>query len=234
LSFRHPVFEDRETPEDARMQRVVWLSVWAVFSLVASGCGDSQQPTNAAAPSSAAEATGQSQDGSAQARDLAANGQPKPLTGPAAAAATFLEAARRGDDQTAGQMLTNLARQKLREHGDGNGLATIRSDTADFIIDEVKMLADDGAQVKVTIKDLREGGKTVAYEVAVILRKQPEGWRVAGVATPVFDGQWLLVRNFEDPDDWQRQIERYEEEARRRAAEHALQAQQPAASSARQ
>jgi hypothetical protein len=208
------------------MPRVVWLSLWVLFSLAVSGCGNSQ-PAGDTGGSSDAQAAGGAEAASQQAGG-SAQSQPSAPSGPAAAAKRFLEAARRGEDEKAEQMLTPLARQKLRQGGDGHGLGTMRSDTAEFTIDEVKAVGEEGAQVKVTLYEVAEGGERNGYEVAILLRKVAEGWRVAGVATPVFDGEWMLVRNFEDPDDWQRQLQRYDEEDRRRAAQHALQAKQPA------
>jgi len=218
---------DLTTPEEARMPRVAWLSLGVLFALAVSGCGDSQPAGDTAGTAGGAEAASLPSGESAPSQQAA-------QSGPGAAASHFLEAARHGEDQKAEQMLTPLARQKLREGGNRQGLGTMRSDTAEFTIDEVKLVGEDGAQAKATIYEVAEGGERIGYEVAILLRKVAEGWRVAGVATPVFNGEWMLVRNFEDPDDWQRQLQRYDEEVRRRAAQNALQAKQPAAGTTQQ
>ena len=61
-----------------------------------------------------------------------------------------------------------------------------------------------------------------------MLRREPQGWRIAGMATKVFPDQPPLVLNFEDPADMQRKQDLVREEiARRINAESANQAAVP-------
>ena len=44
-------------------------------------------------------------------------------------------------------------------------------------------------------------GQRVSTDVIWVMRKQQNGWRVAGMATPVEEGQLPLLFNFEDPEN---------------------------------
>jgi acylphosphatase len=50
-------------------------------------------------------------------------------------------------------------------------------------------------------------GTTASTEVIWVLRKQANGWRVAGMATAIEDGQLPILFNFEDPEDMERKRE---------------------------
>lgn len=119
--------------------------------------------------------------------------------GPDAAVYRFLEAFRAGNDTQTAQMLTPTARKKVAEHN--MSVAPPGSDTARFEIGTVQLLDPDGARVTVKWTDLDEQGKPSTADVVWCLRKVDEGWRVAGVIAPVFEGEPPVVLNFEDPED---------------------------------
>lgn len=186
------------------------------------GCGSSESP----APQAAAT------------RDAAAT-KPDGLK-PSQAVAKFLEAVRVGDDKTVAQFLTPTARQKTAERE--LVVAPPGSDTASFQVGEAEQVAADAAHVASSWTDLDENGQPHTDQIVWILRQEPEGWRIAGMGTKLFEDQPPLFLNFEDPDDMLRKQRLAEQEMMRRAGQPVgspveetppLQAQQPAASPTR-
>ena len=57
-----------------------------------------------------------------------------------------------------------------------------------------------------------------------MVRQEPEGWRIAGVAATVFKGEPPLLLNFEDPEEMLRKQEWVQQEMRRRAQQGDLRA----------
>jgi len=142
--------------------------------------------------------------------------------GPAEAVFAFLEAVRTGDDASANEMLTQLAREKTSELD--MVVAPPGSETASFEVGEVEMVPPDEpdvdeetAHVACTWTDIDDEGEPHADEIIWALRHEPEGWRIAGMATKIFEDQPPLLLNFEDPEDMQRKQRLAEEEMERRA-----------------
>jgi hypothetical protein len=102
-------------------------------------------------------------------------------------------------------MMSTIARQKIASLR-GN-ITPPASDTAKFTVGKVEFVGEDGARVASVWSDLDEEGKFGSKEVVWVLRKEPEGWRVVGLAAMVFQGQDPLVFNFEDPEDIKRKQE---------------------------
>jgi hypothetical protein len=132
----------------------------------------------------------------------------------AVAVREFLEAVRTGDDEKAAAMLTELARTKTAEQG--IQVAPRGSDTAKYEVGEVEMLAADGARVAATWTDLDHTGQAQTNRMQWMLRKQPEGWRIAGMAAEVFPGEAPLLLDFEKPEETLHKLELLREEVRRR------------------
>jgi hypothetical protein len=130
--------------------------------------------------------------------------------GPEVIVADFLEAVRVGNDEQAGLMLSKLAREKTQEMN--MVVAPPGSETAQYEVGEVELLPDDIAHVASTWMDEGE-----ANQIVWALRKEPEGWRIAGMATKIFEGEPPLLLNFEDPEDMVRQQQLAEQEMIRRA-----------------
>ncbi len=182
---------------------IVWLAV-AIIAVV--GCGKSQQP-----------GTGEASPGhSAQSQQAAQ------LEGPAAAVFEFLEAVRSGNDEKVAQMLTVAAREKTAKLN--MVVAPPGNDTAEFTVGSVQYLSHHGARVASTWSDLDENSNRKTDEVLWMLRREPPGWRIAGVATPVFEGEPPLLLNFEDPEEMIRKQEWVRQEALRRAQSGRFQA----------
>lgn len=148
---------------------------------------------------------------------------PKSLDGPEGAVCQFLEAIRTGDDQKTEAMFVSQARQKIK---DLQIPVTPRgSDTARFEVGEVQNLGEDGARVACRWTDLDRDGEKRTDEMTWMLRKEAEGWRIAGMAAVVFEGEPPLLLNFEDPQEVVEKLERLRQEIVARAAKEAEQAQ---------
>lgn len=157
------------------------------------------------------------------------SGSQKNLDGPQAAVYEFLEAVRTGDDAKAEAMLTPLARERTRQ--EGLQVAPRGSDTARFEVGEVEYVGEDGACVASKWTDLNKDGQPRTDEMAWMLRKETEGWRIAGMAASVFEGEPPIRLNFENPKETLQKLEALHQEIARRATQEPQQAQRPEASS---
>lgn len=151
------------------------------------------------------------------------------VTDPAKATVTaFLEAIKRGDDAGARSMLTKVARAKTQELG--ISVAPPVASTATYSIRECEMIAgsEDLVHVGTTWTDTDPDGFTTTENVIWAVRLDPEGWRVAGMATRIFDDMPPLLLNFEDPEDMIAKQEMVARELQKRAQQATQQAKQPA------
>jgi len=178
-----------------RKHRIVWPAVMAVGLL---GCGGSDQPETKpsaqrndaqksekpGSPMYAGDARGTGQHGKTQ------------LDGPAAAVAKFLTAVCQGEDEETSLMLTGRAREVTGSIG--MQVAPPGSDTAQFQIHEVKYIDDNGAQVVCTWSDLDKDLQRQTEKLAWVVRREPEGWRIAGVASAATPDKASQTMNFED------------------------------------
>ena len=186
--------------------RTCGWAVWAaLFFGTVAGCSSSAATDGAAGDSAAAN--------DASHTDAAeGNG-----AGPAEAVAVFLEAVKNGEDDKANSMLTKLA---LEETAKTNMVvAPPGSESATFEVGEVELLSEgdeQGAHVASKWTDLGDDGQPHTDDIVWMLRKEREGWRIAGMATTVFEGEPPLLLNFEDPQDMQRKQQLAEEEMQRR------------------
>ncbi|MFM8436093.1 MAG: hypothetical protein ACKOBP_12285 [Planctomycetia bacterium] len=118
-----------------------------------------------------------------------------------AAVVTFLDAIKRGDDAAASAMLTKVARAKTQELG--LSVAPPVNPTATYAVRECEVVGDAGDLVPVgtTWTDTDPDGFTSTDNVVWVVRLDPEGWRVVGMAMRIFDDLPPLLLNFEDPED---------------------------------
>jgi hypothetical protein len=139
----------------------------------------------------------------------------------------FLEAIRRGDDGTARDLLSAAARTKTDELG--LSVAPPVEDTASYTVKECEVVSEDGDIVHVgtTWTDTDSDGFKTSDNVVWVVRLDPEGWRVVGMAMRIFDDLPPLLLNFEDPEDMLAKQELVAEELQRRAASAASAAEQP-------
>jgi len=189
------------------MHRLLGTISCAVLALLAIGCGGGEPP--------AAAGNNKQQQASNT-----------PAQGPDQAVYDFLEAVRTADEEKAAAMLTDLARQKTAAQG--MTVAPPGSDTARFEVKEVDTTVGPGAaHVGCLWTDVDEEGHAHTDKIVWILHEEGGQWRIAGMATKVFEDQPPLFLNFEDPEDMLRKQELVQEEMMRRADQESRQARQP-------
>ncbi|PQO38573.1 hypothetical protein [Blastopirellula marina] len=144
---------------------------------------------------------------------------------PKAVVELFLTSLREGDEATTSRLLTNKARMETAKHD--MVVHPPGSRTAQFVVGQTIYTTDtrDIAHVESNWTDVDDAGRRQTYEIVWILRKEPLGWAVAGMATELFSGETPLVMNFEDPLDMLAQQQRAELELTRRGAASAGSAQ---------
>ena len=130
---------------------------------------------------------------------------------------SFLEAIRQGDNEAATKLLTKVARQKAEETG--RCVAPAANDSAKIEVEDpmYPTPGHDIAHVPTKWIDLDETGKPRTDKATWVCRLEPEGWRVAGFAAYVFEGEDPLLLSFEDPEDMAKKQKWLKEEINRRA-----------------
>ncbi len=194
------------------MTRKWMLTAVAVLTMTFGGCdgsGDSEQSPPAGG--------GQEASGD-QSADQKSNG-------PARATHEFLEAVRTGNDEKAAMMMTATAREKTAELE--MEVAPTGSDTAQFKVGEVRPMGEGRVAVASSWSDLDANSKRQTDEMVWMLRKSPEGWRIAGVAAEVFEGEPPLLLDFENPQEMLKKQQWVQEEIRRRAQGNQSRARKP-------
>ncbi len=137
------------------------------------------------------------------------------------AVVTFLEAIKRGDNDAASGMLSKVAKAKTEDLG--MMVAPPVKPTATYSVSECEVVggADDLVHVATTWTDTDDEGFKSSENVVWVVRLDPEGWRVVGMALKVFPDMPPLLLNFEDPEDMVAKQEAVAEELQRRAAAEA-------------
>lgn len=138
-----------------------------------------------------------------------------------AAVVTFLDAIKRGDDAAACAMLTKVARAKTQELG--LSVAPPVNPTATYSIRDCELVGDGGDLVHVgtTWNDTDADGFKSTDNVVWVVRLDPEGWRVVGMAMKIFEEMPPLLLNFEDPEDMLAKQEQVASELQKRAQQAA-------------
>jgi len=139
---------------------------------------------------------------------------PTDTSEPAGAVSVFLDALRRGDDDKVLEMYTVRARQEAAQSEDY--FLPRASDTAQFQVGGVEYLAEDGARVACAWTDLDQAGQPHTLQLLWMVRREPQGWRVAGMAAFPFPGEPPVLLNFENLDEAKRQMDLLAEEIERR------------------
>lgn len=173
------------------MRRV--LSILALTALTCwfAGCGGAPQGS----PDAANSASGPDASGTA------ASTLPAGASGPAGVVAQFYESLRTGNDAAIASLLTDKARAETSKSG--LGIQSQASTSLSYEIGETEYVSDqrDGAHVKTTWKEPSADGQMTSTQVVWVLRKQTNGWKISGMATPVVEGELPLLFNFEEPED---------------------------------
>ena len=134
----------------------------------------------------------------------------------------FLTALKSGIQSDATALLTTKAQIEMAKAS-----ASIQppgSGSAEFEVTEVKYLGAEqtGAHVWSTWTDREEDGTESQHDIVWILRRETDGWAIAGFATIIFEDQDPLVLNFEDPQELQQKRMAVDEEIATRRGSDAL------------
>jgi len=191
----------------------------AAVAVAVAGCGQGTDATHAAKAEPAAaspEAPAVESPKAAVSLPVAADSAPD------AVVAAFLNALREGDEAVAEALLTSIARAETTKHE-----LEVRppgTPSASYEVGAVQ-LVQGGAHVSCVWSEPAEDGGRVAYDLVWVLRQQPDGWRIAGMATELVLGQPPVFLNFEDLADMFQKAEQAE-------AMLAAEAEEPAATNA--
>jgi len=155
---------------------------------------------------------------------------PQPIAVPSSASpdqvvTVFLNALRTGDSPTTESLLTARARQELAKHSLSVDVQS--APNAMYQVKPAEILTDQsGAHVKsIWTEKFDDGDET--YEIVWALRRQQDGWRLAGMAMELIPGQPMQYLNFEDPADMLRKKEEAIASMQQPAAETAQQPPPP-------
>jgi len=138
-------------------------------------------------------------------------------TGPArAAVVSFLDAIKRGDDAAARSMLTKLARTKTAELG--IAVTPPVNDSCRYTVGDCEIVNERGdlAHVATVWSEADAAPSDPGDNIIWVVRLDPEGWRVAGMAMKVFDDLPPLLLDFEDPEDMLAKQQRVAQELQKR------------------
>ena len=162
------------------MRQRYWIVLWTALAVAPAGCGDSADPKEEPQPDN----------------ESAPTASDTPKDGPAEGIAQFLKALRAGDHVKTKAMLTAAARETVTDLD--IPFEPPASDTAEFEIGDVQYLDDDSAHVACMLSDLDENSQRRSEEVVWMLRREPQGWRIAGFAALAHEGGPLRALDFED------------------------------------
>lgn len=213
------------------MSRFFWMT--AVLSLAGfvAGCGESQDTAGPSetlseqTPPTHPPAHGAVVAGSAQPGNASPANANRPS--PAHVTAQFYEALRSGDSDDIGALLTDKARHETAKNdldirSQASTSLTYEIGETDYVTEKM-----DGAHVATLWTETDEQGQAITSPVIWVLRKQSNGWRVAGMATPVVQGELPIFFDFENPLDMMRTKEFVENEVYGGQEEQVNMAQQP-------
>ncbi len=145
---------------------------------------------------------------------------------PDAVVTAFLDAMREGDDHVTEALLTQVARVETKKHD--LVVQPPGSPSARYQVGEVRHV-QGGAHVDSQWREHESTDDPVVYDIVWVLRREPEGWRVAGMATALNPRKPPVFLNFEDVPDLMHKWQASDEELTAEAdAAAALQAAQPA------
>jgi len=110
----------------------------------------------------------------------------------------FLTALQQGSDEQVTGLLTAKARAETAKHD-----LVVRSPgspTAKFSVGELELVSG-GAYVNSQWSETSTDGFAQEFEIIWVLRKQANGWRIAGMATRVAENEQPTYLNFENPKE---------------------------------
>ncbi|MHC4400098.1 MAG: hypothetical protein ACYTG0_10505 [Planctomycetota bacterium] len=184
-----------------------WMCVATLLAVVITGCGESEDQGDD--PATTGPGTQSRQPQSARADEA----PPPDTSQPAGAVAVFLDALRKGDDQSVLGMYTARAREEMLQLGDEKDVfAPKASDTAQFTVGAVESQSPDLAYVACTWTDLDQDGNPHTLDLAWAVRRESAGWRVAGMGATTIEGEPPVLLDFENMEETIREVNRLRQE----------------------
>jgi len=185
------------------MKRTLSIFALSLATCVWVGCSGSEKPAPSAESNTPAEGGAQTTAAPASPRkpvEVAVEAAPEQVV------STFLAALKAGDEATTAALLTSKAREETAKHD--IAVAPQSAPGATYQVSPGKILDDNpnGAHVSSVWTETYQDG-SITYEIVWVLRKQTDGWRIAGMALELIPGQAPQFLNFEDPEDMMRKHE---------------------------
>jgi len=183
------------------MKFVLTVLAVSVLACCFAGCGGAPQGSSDAANTASTGSTATKSASEGGSEPEAASAPAGDASAPAAVVAQFYEALRKGSDVTIAGLLTDKAREETSKSG--LGIQSQASASLSYEIRESEFVSDqmDGAHVRTMWLEPDAAGQMTSTEVIWVLRKQTNGWKISGMATPVVEGELPLLFNFEEPED---------------------------------
>ncbi len=165
-------------------------------AVVATGCGkaNSNPPTLETNPAQSSALPGGSAVAAYQPKQVTTDATPDQVV------SVFLEAMRAADATSVESLLTTKAREETIRHN--MPVEPVAAPHAQFQVAAPQYLPmnPNGAHVQAQWVE-SDGMQTYTHTVIWVLRRQTEGWRIAGFAIELVPGQGPQFLNFEDPAD---------------------------------
>ncbi len=139
----------------------------------------------------------------------------------------FLEAARSGDQKRLAEFMSAAAREQTAKHSINFELESYQN--ASFEVGKFEFLTPekDTAHVACKWTDRDADGATFSHDVLWVLRKEDDGWRVAGMITRPFPDLPPVAFNYESFQELMEAKRSVEQESQRRADADAQAPKQP-------
>lgn len=201
--------------------RIVVFTAFTTLLAALLGCGSSSIDVSDNAPNTTRDFT---VDGTAEVPIAFAD-----TSKPDQVVKAFLDALRDGNEETAEALLTTIARHETKKHE--LAVQPPGSPSANYEIGEVKHV-QGGVHVNSVWSEFSPDGERFVHEIVWVLRHEPIGWRVAGMAAAINPAKPPIYLNFENVPDLLREWKQADEEltAQAEVEAEAFQAAQPSTS----
>ncbi|WP_254508310.1 hypothetical protein [Anatilimnocola floriformis] len=177
------------------MNRFAWLLPLMLLVAGVTGCGKSDAtPPTLEAPTQSTSLPGGAAVAAYEPKQVAVDATPDQVV------SVFLEAMRAADGVSVETLLTTQAREETKRHN--MPVEPVAAPHAQFQVAAPQYLPmnPNGAHVQAQWAE-SDGMTTYTHTVIWVLRRQAEGWRIAGFAIELVPGQGPQFLNFEDPAD---------------------------------
>jgi hypothetical protein len=179
-----------------------WMGLVLGLSVGIVGCGGGASEPAAGRTTPATEQAAGTPSGSAETAPVqAAPAVHVPAdSGPDKVVSVFLDALKNGDTSTKASLLTTKALEETTKHE--FEVNPQSAPNAQYEVHPPEFLQNNpnGAHVTSVWTETYEDGQ-ITYEVVWVLRRESQGWRIAGMAIELIPGQPRSFLNFEDPAD---------------------------------